>query len=223
MRVNYSGVTATLALVLAISTGGAYAANTLVPKNSVTSKAIKNGQVKTKDLGKNTVTGAKVRTDALTGADLKESTLGKVPAAAAADRATLADRADLSERATLADRAANAVRSDQAALADRALAADRASNVYRLAATAEGVKVAAASSPEATVSFVDPGVYTVGFGRPLGPCSVVAGIFATTPTNFIGESVGAFFSPQNPNVVSVRILAPNGQPQNMPFALTATC
>jgi hypothetical protein len=55
MRVTYSGVTATLALTFAISTGGAYAANTLLPKNSVTTKAIKNGQVKIQDLGSNSV------------------------------------------------------------------------------------------------------------------------------------------------------------------------
>jgi hypothetical protein len=61
-----------LALVLVLSGGAAYAA---VAKDSVVSKSIKNGQVKTVDLKDGAVTGAKVLDDTLTGDDIDESTL----------------------------------------------------------------------------------------------------------------------------------------------------
>ncbi len=61
-----------LALVLVLSGGAAYAA---VAKDSVVSKSIKNGQVKTVDLKDGAVTGAKVAPDTLTGDDIDESTL----------------------------------------------------------------------------------------------------------------------------------------------------
>jgi hypothetical protein len=58
-RLNYANVMATVAVFLALG-GGAYAV-TKLPKNSVGSKQIRNGQVKTRDLGKGSVTPAKIR------------------------------------------------------------------------------------------------------------------------------------------------------------------
>jgi hypothetical protein len=82
-----------VALVAALS-GTAIA---LPGKNTVDSGDIKNGQVKTKDIGRNAVTGVRVRNGALTGADarnnsltgadINESSLGPVPSANAAANA----------------------------------------------------------------------------------------------------------------------------------------
>lgn len=47
---RYSNVASTLALVLALSTGTAYAADNLLPKNSVGSKQIRNESVKSADV-----------------------------------------------------------------------------------------------------------------------------------------------------------------------------
>ncbi len=58
--------------------GSAVAAQSL-PKNSVTSKAIRNGQVRTADIGPGAITSPKVRDDSLTGADIVESSLHGVP------------------------------------------------------------------------------------------------------------------------------------------------
>lgn len=56
---NYAEVASTLALTLALGTGGAYAAGQItsqdIAKNAVTSKQIKNGAVKEKDLNKRVV------------------------------------------------------------------------------------------------------------------------------------------------------------------------
>jgi hypothetical protein len=81
-RLTYANVVATLALVLAVG-GGATALALTLPKNSVHSKQIAKGAVKTSDIGKDAVTGDKV----------KESSLGKVPLAAHADSADSAGTA----------------------------------------------------------------------------------------------------------------------------------
>lgn len=65
-----------VALFIALGTG-AYAANTL-PKNSVKSKTIKNGQVKTKDLAKNAVDSAEIRADAVKGPQIAPGAVGSV-------------------------------------------------------------------------------------------------------------------------------------------------
>jgi hypothetical protein len=72
-HLSFANVAAALALVVALGTGGAYAAS--LAKNSVGSAQIKNSAVKSAD----------VKNDALTGADVKESSLAKVPSAAKVD------------------------------------------------------------------------------------------------------------------------------------------
>lgn len=73
-RLSYANVASTLALVLATSTGGAYAAATIgsadIKKNAVQSKHIAGGAVQAGDLAGNAVNSAKVKDGTLTGADL---------------------------------------------------------------------------------------------------------------------------------------------------------
>lgn len=73
LRDSYPHIVSTLALVVALGGTGAYAAG--LAKDSVTSRQIKNGAIKTVDLGAGSVTGAVVN----------ESSLGKVPSAARVD------------------------------------------------------------------------------------------------------------------------------------------
>ena len=96
-------VISVIALFIALG-GGAYAVS-VAKKNSVVSKSIENGQVKTKDLAKNAVNSAKVANNSLTGNDVKESSLGAVPLAT---HATGADSATNASHATSADTATNA-------------------------------------------------------------------------------------------------------------------
>jgi hypothetical protein len=67
-RITYANVVSTMALVIAL--GGASYAAVKLPKNSVVSSTIKNGQVKNKDLGKNAVTSAKIKDGTVADADL---------------------------------------------------------------------------------------------------------------------------------------------------------
>jgi hypothetical protein len=68
-HITYANVVATIALFLALGTGGVFAASKL-KNNSVTSKKIKDGQVANVDLGADAVTGPKVGDNSLTGADV---------------------------------------------------------------------------------------------------------------------------------------------------------
>jgi hypothetical protein len=91
-RPSASMVVALIALVVAMG-GTGYAAITL-PKNSVGTAQLKKNAVTTKKIKKGAVNSKKVKNDSLTGADILESSLGKVPSAAAADNAANASHAD---------------------------------------------------------------------------------------------------------------------------------
>jgi hypothetical protein len=71
---SHATVVAYLALVVALSTGSAYAVGHVgaldIKKNAVRSKHIKDGQVRTQDLGASSVTSDKVADGTLTGLDL---------------------------------------------------------------------------------------------------------------------------------------------------------
>lgn len=75
---SYANVASTLALVVALSTGGAYAAS--LATNSVGTAQLKTGAVTTPKLHDNAVTSAKVGANTLTGADINERTLTGVNA-----------------------------------------------------------------------------------------------------------------------------------------------
>jgi hypothetical protein len=98
-HITYANVVATLALVLVVAGGTAYAANTIgssdIIDESILSEDVKNGEVKTADVGNSqihsvdirndTLTGGDIADDALTGADVSESTLATVPNATTVD------------------------------------------------------------------------------------------------------------------------------------------
>jgi hypothetical protein len=113
-------VVAVIALIAALA-GSAVAqqATTAQKKKVKATKIIAKGSITGPLLKSNAVTSAKVRNNNLTGSDINESTLGKVPSAALAD--TAANAANAANAAT----AANATK---AATADKATVADSLSN-----------------------------------------------------------------------------------------------
>ena len=74
IRPTYANIASTLALVVALGSGGSYAAGHL-GRNSVASKQIKNGTIKTVDLGDGSVTGAKVAPGAVTSSSVANGSL----------------------------------------------------------------------------------------------------------------------------------------------------
>jgi hypothetical protein len=89
-------------------------------------------------IAKRSIPGNRIKTDALSGHEIRESTLAKVPAAAHADSATSAHhavtaaQADHAAAAGQADHAASASQADHAATADHATSADAAVNAQKL-------------------------------------------------------------------------------------------
>jgi len=94
-------VIAVLALFVALG-GTVYAAS------SINGKTIKKNSLPGNRIKKKTVTGNQIKNDAITGTQVNESTLGKVPSAALADKATLATTAETATTALSANPAAYA-------------------------------------------------------------------------------------------------------------------
>jgi hypothetical protein len=75
-KLTFANVCSFLALVIALGTGGAYAANTIgsgdVIDESLLSQDIKNGEIGSVDLKNNATGSADVRNETLTGADIAD-------------------------------------------------------------------------------------------------------------------------------------------------------
>jgi len=65
-----------------------------IRNNTVRTQDLRNNDIRGKDVRTGTLGGSDVQNDALRGLDINESSLGKVPSAVAADRATSASTAD---------------------------------------------------------------------------------------------------------------------------------
>src|SRR4051795_1564622 len=79
-RVTYANIASTLALAIALGSGGAYAAG--LARNSVGSRQIVNHSIKGHDIRDNTVTGANVADGSLTSADVADGSLTAADVAA---------------------------------------------------------------------------------------------------------------------------------------------
>jgi hypothetical protein len=101
-RINYANVTASIALFVALS-GTSYAAATLT-KDSVKTEQIRNGAVKQADLGRNAVTGDKVKDGSLLGRDFKPGELPLGAKGEKGDAGPQGAKGEKGDRATDADR-----------------------------------------------------------------------------------------------------------------------
>jgi hypothetical protein len=153
-RPTPSLVISLMALFVALS-AGAYAVGNKAPKDSVVSKSIRNGKVKSADLKDGAVTGTDVRDDSLTGADVDESTLA-LPSSAAPAGAAGGDLTGLYPDPQIADGAI-----DSPAIADNGvgavdLAADSVFN-----SELAGNSVGSSNIVDGTVSSAELGVNAV--------------------------------------------------------------
>ena len=89
-RATYANVAATIALATALG-GTSYAAFTL-PRNSVGSRQIRSGAVGRSELRRDAVSSSRVAPNSLTGHDIAERSLGTVPRATRASKASNASR-----------------------------------------------------------------------------------------------------------------------------------
>jgi hypothetical protein len=105
-HLSYANVISTICLFVLLG-GGAYAATKLPAKS-----------VGTAQLKANAVTGVKIKDGTITGAKIDSRTLGIVPAAQSADRATSAASADRATSAGSAEKANFATKADEAVNAE---------------------------------------------------------------------------------------------------------
>jgi hypothetical protein len=145
-RITYANVASTLALVIALGTGTAYAANTIrsgdivdgqvktadLAKNAVKSTKIADANVKRADLAGGSVTSAAVALDSLTQEDLANSSVGRAEIATdgVGDTEILDDSIDggeiINNSLTASDIAANAIASGE--LASNAVTSAKVAN-----------------------------------------------------------------------------------------------
>jgi hypothetical protein len=105
-RLTYANVVSTLALFLAVSAGGAYAANTIgssdIIDESLLSQDIKNGEVKNADLAENSITSTR-----LANGSIQNSDLGPDAVTTSKIKAGNVDSTDLADNAVTTAKIAN--------------------------------------------------------------------------------------------------------------------
>src|SRR5690348_12974746 len=73
-RMTYANVASTIAMVAALGTGGAYAANTVgssdIIDESIMSSDVKNGQITWDDLALNSVTSSRIKDESINSTDI---------------------------------------------------------------------------------------------------------------------------------------------------------
>ena len=171
-KLTYANVVSTLCLVLLVGGGTAYAAKSMLPKNSVGTKQVKNNAITAAKIKNGSVTGAKVAPNSIDGTKLALSTVGTVPSAA---HASSADQATQAANATNATNATNAV---------RATTAERAESVPSPEAV-HSVSFEPGCSSNSTENLGQVGFYKDAFGE----VHLVGSVFCAT------EGADAFVLP----------------------------
>jgi hypothetical protein len=95
-NITYANVASSLALFVAMGTGGAYAANTIgsddIIDESIQSVDVKNGQIGWDDLALSSVTGSRIKDESIFGADITNGTIATADlATGAVNGATVLD------------------------------------------------------------------------------------------------------------------------------------
>jgi hypothetical protein len=82
-HLSYANVTATIALVFALGTGGSWAiahiGSKQITDNSVRSQDLRNNDVRSRDIRNNSIVGKDIRAGAISGKQVDEPSLGPVP------------------------------------------------------------------------------------------------------------------------------------------------
>lgn len=194
-RLTYANVASTVALVVALGGGGTAVAAGLA-KNSVGSKQIKTAAVKKADLAPRAVDSTRVVDDSLTGADVAESSLAKVPAAARADTATTADSATT---------------------------AIRAGNVHAAVVDGDGTLITGQSLDAVSATRLATGQYEVLFDRNVVSCTYVASLSSPGTGTSVTGVVSTTGRSGKPNGVWLATRDLAGAFTDKSFALTVVC
>lgn len=207
---TYANIVSTLALVVALSGTGAYAAG--LAKNSVKSKHIKDGQVKVVDLANGSVTAAKLAPGAVPDASIPD---GSVTGAKISS--------DAITGAKVADNSLKGADIDESSLGTVGLAT-RSLTVLAAAVKFDGTLAAGQGYNTASVQKVGIGGYRVAFNRDVSTCSYVAstGLTGSQDSLYSGTATTSH-SAANPNAVFVGTYDGDGVNSNRSFFLIVVC
>lgn len=237
-RIGYPHVVSTMALVVALGTGGAYASS--LAKNSVTTKQIKNGTIKTVDLGADSVaagnlapgavpnpltdgsvTTAKLGDGSVTAAKLAP---GAVPNASIPDGTlTGAKLQDGSVTgAKVADNSLTGADVDESTLGTVNFATR---SLTVLAASVDSNGTLAPNQSFGAVSTTHPGTgtYTVTFNRDLSTCAPVAGGARSAGTSGAPDDSMVSVAYQSSTTVSVTTRDDANNNSNRAFTVLIVC
>lgn len=245
-RTTYANLASTLALVVAIGSGGAAVAASLA-KNSVGSPQIRTGGVKVSDIGAGAVNGKKVADNTLSGLDVRDGSIGADELADdsvtgghildgevnGSDLATGSVGADeLAENAVTGaavdesslGKVGNAGRADTAGQADTAFFADEAkalSGMLTASVLADGT--IASHNALRNVDFDEENSrYTLTYVRDVSDCTLIAGVAKNGPGVLTGEAT-VWTHPTDPEKLLVQTIKVDGAFAPNPFTVLAFC
>lgn len=226
-RLSYSNIVSTLALVLALGSGGAAVAVSLA-KDSVGSRHLKADAVRFVDLHAGSVTGAKIRRGSVLGTDLADGTVGSLDLAAGAVRgANVAERSLTGTDIEYHGITGAEVDERTMGKVPYSALADQLAGFYRGVVSAEGQLDRERSDGVRATSLVagETARYFVTFHRPVDRCSLLAGVGHNADQSVDGEA-SIWLAPRlnspglNKVVVETRV---DGQKAARPFTVLAFC
>jgi hypothetical protein len=215
-KLTYSNVVSTLCLFLLLGGGAAFAAKTMLPKNSVGTKQLKN----------EAVTAAKIKNGSITGGKIDLSSLGTVPSATSANTANTANSATNASNAT---HAMNATSATSAANADALggsppSAFEAASDLLGAVVSNNGTATFERGTAGTTVERVSPGDVFVEFPRDVTECTWVTSVGNPGATPLFAGLAGARGANNgNPDTVQIITWNTAGTQTDMDFHLIVLC
>ncbi len=229
-RITYANVTATLALVVALTTGTAYAAATItgadivngtvtqvdVATNSLGTRVIKDGGVKTEDIRDANVTSADVLDQSIDDVDLAtDSVTGDETAPNSVGTEEIATNG-----VGGAELGPNSVDADE--VVDFALSNQDVGVLFAQVQANGLLDQSSGGVSSQRVGGAGSGSYSVDFGRDISTCAYVATIGHSDATSASGQASVADRA-LNLEAVFVGTAAPDGTVADRPFHLVVVC
>ncbi len=207
-RLTYANVMSTLAVFVALGTGGAYAANTVgspdIIDESILSVDVKDGEVRALDIGVNQVLGSRIADGTIKSDDIADDRVG------AADLAADSVGTDevVTNSLTASDLATNSVEASE--VAANAIDGDEVANGL-LNAVDVGKASGTATLDFPSVSNSICRVMNIDIG-----VNVFGDALVLSPTTFGGLSASWSVQSSSPTVIRVRACNPNEASTNPP-------
>jgi hypothetical protein len=219
-RVTYANVTSSLALVIALSTGTAYAANTIgtsdIIDGEVRSVDIRNGTITSDDMASSAITNTKIASNAVGPGKVIDDSL------TASDLATASVEAEeiASDAVGATEVANNSI--DAGEVVDFGLSNQDVGVLFAEVAANATLSNASGAVTVTRVGAVGAGTYEVDFGRNISACTAVATLGTSSTASQLGE-VNVADRSGNSEAVFVDTNTSSGAAADKAFRLVVVC